>query len=87
MRRTALFLATALLASPLFAQTAPKTYAQQPVTQPQATLIGRSTHWKPGYSGDFDHFGYDAFQPAHRPAAVVRAAPLRSRRCARHVCR
>ncbi len=26
---------------------------------PVATLIGRSTNWKPGYSGDFDHFGYD----------------------------
>ncbi len=26
---------------------------------PTATLAGRSTHWKPGYSGDFDHFGYD----------------------------
>lgn len=26
---------------------------------PTATLIGRSTDWKPGYSGDFDHFGYD----------------------------
>ncbi|WP_108472304.1 MULTISPECIES: YncE family protein [Rhodanobacter] len=26
---------------------------------PTATLIGRSTGWKPGYSGDFDHFGYD----------------------------
>ncbi len=24
-----------------------------------ATLIGRSAHWKPEYSGDFDHFGYD----------------------------
>ena len=27
---------------------------------PTATLIGRSTGWKPGYSGDFDHFGVDA---------------------------
>jgi len=26
---------------------------------PTATLIGRSTGWKPGYSGDFDHFGVD----------------------------
>lgn len=26
---------------------------------PTATLIGRSTDWKPGYSGDFDHFGVD----------------------------
>ena len=24
-----------------------------------ATLVGHSTHWKPEYSGDFDHFGYD----------------------------
>ena len=24
-----------------------------------ATLAGRSTGWKPGYSGDFDHFGVD----------------------------
>ena len=37
MRRTALFLATALLASPLFAQTAPKTYAQELVDQTLAT--------------------------------------------------
>jgi len=27
--------------------------------RPTATLIGRSTDWKPGYSGDFDHFGVD----------------------------
>ncbi len=26
---------------------------------PTATLIGRSIGWKPGYSGDFDHFGVD----------------------------
>jgi hypothetical protein len=26
---------------------------------PTATLIGHSTDWKPGYSGDFDHFGVD----------------------------
>ncbi|MDE1963688.1 MAG: hypothetical protein KGI42_07310 [Xanthomonadaceae bacterium] len=26
---------------------------------PTATLAGRSTAWKPGYTGDFDHFGYD----------------------------
>src|SRR6185312_3086405 len=26
---------------------------------PTATLIGRSTDWHPGYSGDFDHFGVD----------------------------
>ncbi|MEP6899126.1 MAG: hypothetical protein ABI870_11390 [Rhodanobacter sp.] len=26
---------------------------------PTATLIGRSTNWHPGYSGDFDHFGAD----------------------------
>ncbi len=26
---------------------------------PTATLIGRSSGWKPGYSGDFDHFGID----------------------------
>ena len=27
--------------------------------QPTATLIGRSTDWHPGYTGDFDHFGVD----------------------------
>ena len=26
---------------------------------PTATLIGHSTAWHPGYSGDFDHFGVD----------------------------
>lgn len=26
---------------------------------PTATLIGRSSNWHPGYSGDFDHFGVD----------------------------
>ena len=26
---------------------------------PTATLIGRSTSWRPGYTGDFDHFGID----------------------------
>ncbi|MEO8809927.1 MAG: WD40 repeat domain-containing protein, partial [Rhodanobacter sp.] len=26
---------------------------------PTAKLVGRSTSWKPGYSGDFDHFGVD----------------------------
>ena len=26
---------------------------------PTASLIGHSSGWKPGYSGDFDHFGYD----------------------------
>lgn len=38
----------------------------QPVSAPvvveahaAATLIGRSARWKPEYSGDFDHFGYD----------------------------
>jgi hypothetical protein len=37
MRRTALFLASALLASPLLAQTPSKTYAQQLVDQTLAT--------------------------------------------------
>ncbi|MEO9078725.1 MAG: hypothetical protein ABI268_05380 [Rhodanobacter sp.] len=26
---------------------------------PTATLVGRSTSWKPDYTGDFDHFGID----------------------------
>jgi DNA-binding beta-propeller fold protein YncE len=26
---------------------------------PLASLIGRTTNWHPGYSGDFDHFGVD----------------------------
>lgn len=29
------------------------------VADPTATLAGRSTSWKPGYAGDFDHFGID----------------------------
>ncbi|MGH8192490.1 MAG: YncE family protein [Rhodanobacteraceae bacterium] len=29
------------------------------IPDPAATLIGRSTGWKPDYSGDFDHFGVD----------------------------
>lgn len=54
MVRYALLLTTALLVSPLLARPAK-------VTPPQsaATLIGRSTDWKPGYPGDFDHFGFD----------------------------
>ena len=32
--------------------------AGDPTAAP-ATLIGRSTSWKPQYSGDFDHFGVD----------------------------
>ncbi|GGA37842.1 YncE family protein [Dyella nitratireducens] len=32
--------------------------AADPASAP-ATLIGRSTTWKPQYSGDFDHFGVD----------------------------
>ena len=36
--------------------TPPRTVAD---THPTATLIGRSTGWHPGYSGDLDHFGVD----------------------------
>ncbi|MDQ6646605.1 MAG: hypothetical protein M3Y93_05130 [Pseudomonadota bacterium] len=28
-------------------------------SHPTATLVGRSSSWKPGYTGDFDHFGID----------------------------
>ncbi len=35
----------------------PATQVSDP--KPTATLAGRSTDWKPGYLGDFDHFGYD----------------------------
>lgn len=37
---------------------APPSNAKDPAASP-ATLIGRSTAWKPEYSGDFDHFGVD----------------------------
>lgn len=62
MVRYAMLLATALVAPSLFAHSSAPS-AKQPAmaadAHPAATLIGRSTGWKPGYSGDFDHFGVD----------------------------
>lgn len=45
------------LVQPYQGSTTPPVAAADP--NPTATLVGRSTNWHPGYSGDLDHFGVD----------------------------